>query len=235
MCDGLLRHRLRIPTLETQRRIRHRYRGVPAVSGKSSHAGISARAPDGTRASMRTFSHRSRRALGLFCSQQRRFGEDRRTDRASPRRLIRPQRSGSPGGRRQRSRDTAPGNDFTVVEQGHRHRPPLRPRGRVADRARHCVDGRADGRRSIRNLESARRIGSDPRPHDAARVAGGRFLLRRGGSGGRYEGDLSRRNASCPLDDWTRHGRTRSSGGRERLPRPCPEPRGDRLPSDPVP
>ena len=210
---------------------RHRH---PAVAGKACLAGFPPRTPRGERVRERAFGHRYRRALALLRSHRGHRGLDRRTARAAPRCLVRRARSSACGARRRDRRGTSSGNDLAVVEQGHRHRPPLRPRRRGAYRARRRVVDRAHRRRPVRDLENARRIGPAPRPHDAVRISSGRLSPGRIRLGRRHGGDLPRRNAPLPLDDRARRRRARSPGGRERIPRPRVEFRGARLPPHPV-
>ena len=214
------------------RPFRHR---LPDAPGKARLAGISPRAPPGARAGARARGHRSRRTLGLLRRRRRRLRVDRRAARTAPRRFADPGRPGAHDAGRHDRRGAASGNDLAVVEQGHRHRPPLRPRQGVAHRARRGVVDRPFRRRPLQDPAIARRLGPAPRPHDAMRDPGPCIPSGRIRTGSRAESDLPRRNASFPLDDPTRRRSARRPGRGEHLPRPCLDLRGDRLPARPAP
>ena len=122
-----------------------RHRAVP---GKARPAGIPPGASGRARARGRAFGRRSRWTLDLLRPRSRHLRVDRRTAGAAPRRRAGPVRRVARGAGRRDRGGAAAGDDLAVVEQGHRHRPPLWSRERVAHRARHRMDGRARRRRT---------------------------------------------------------------------------------------
>ena len=144
-----------------------------------------------------------------------------------------------PAGRRGRSggrpaaRRPAPGHDLAVVDQGDRHRAPLRPRGRAPDRARDRVP-RGPARRGPADRRRARRAAAaHPRPDDAGRVRRSRpwraAVLARPATAA--DDGSARRRRRRRARGGERRARSRAGEGRDRLPRrrvPRDGPRPDR-------
>ena len=162
----------------------------PAVSGNVRLAGVPARAPGGAGPGERALGHRSGWALGLLRTQRRHLAVDRRAARASPRRHVPPIGPGGRAAGRRHRRDAASGHDLAVVEQGHGHRSPLRPRRYFARRTRRRLGGHAGGRRSRRRVAIPRRLGPASRSHDPECISGAHVLLGRIGPGYRTPGDI---------------------------------------------
>ncbi len=107
-------------------------------------------------------------------------------------------------------RDAASGNHLPLVLQGHRHRPPVRARGRAAGRARHRLPPR---RKDVRDLA---RPAATPRPDDG----GG------DGVGGRGRRAVPPLRAEAPEGD--RRPRPRPRRARRGQPGDGPRPRPGR-------